>query len=138
MATLCSMDELKQYKELLDCIVKKKNEIRNQSETTKVSSSVRSNKKQKTQHGTTYYHGTSLMKYEQTKIEIERIMHETCKVLHFLCHEVQKAKGSSCMKLARTCTFCAMRYESVLLTFVHHAFFVPLYAVMQFLCDEIR
>ena len=61
------MDELKQYKELLDCIVKKKNEIRNQSETTKVSSSVRSNKKQKTQHGTTNYHGTSLMKYKQTK-----------------------------------------------------------------------
>ena len=55
----CSMDELERYKEMLaDCIVRKKNEIRNQSRKASagkmVSSSVTSNKKQKT-HGTRYY-----------------------------------------------------------------------------------
>lgn len=52
----CSKDELEKYKVMLsDCIVKKKNEIRNQTKKasigTMVSSSVKSNKKQKT-HGT--------------------------------------------------------------------------------------
>jgi hypothetical protein len=55
----CSMDELERYKGMLaDCIVRKKNEIRNQSQKTSagkmLSSSVTSNKKQKT-HGTRYH-----------------------------------------------------------------------------------
>jgi len=53
------MDELERYKGMLaDCIVRKKNEIRNQSQKTSagkmLSSSVTSNKKQKT-HGTRYH-----------------------------------------------------------------------------------